>query len=70
MACQREAEVRSPQRASRSTRHSFRDAVQERTEALRFDLSEAIRVEVEQEERLLAALLAGIEERRAASVPS
>jgi hypothetical protein len=44
----------------------LRDAVQERVEALRFELPEDIRAEVEAEERLLAALLARIEERRAA----
>jgi hypothetical protein len=43
----------------------LRDAVQERTEALRFELPEDVRAEVEAEERLLAALLARIEERRA-----
>lgn len=45
----------------------LRDAVQERTEALRFALPEDVRAEVEAEERLLAALLARIEERRAAA---
>jgi hypothetical protein len=43
----------------------LRDAVQEREEALRFDLPEELRAAVEEEERLLAALLARIEERRA-----
>ena len=44
----------------------LRDAVQERAEALRLNLPEQIRSEVEEEERLLAALLARIEEERAA----
>jgi hypothetical protein len=43
----------------------LRDAVQEREEALRFDLPVELRAAVEEEERLLAALLARIEERRA-----
>ena len=43
----------------------IRDAVQERAEALRFNLPEEIRAAVEDEERMLAALLARIEERRA-----
>jgi NMD protein affecting ribosome stability and mRNA decay len=45
----------------------LRDAVQERAEALRFELPEELRAEVEEEEeRLLATLVARIEERRAA----
>lgn len=47
----------------------LRDAVQEREELLRFGLPEDVRSEVEEEERMLAALLARIEERRAASAP-
>jgi hypothetical protein len=43
----------------------LREAVEERTEALRWNLPEKIRAEVEEEERMLAALLARIEERRA-----
>jgi hypothetical protein len=43
----------------------LRSAVEERAEALRFDLPEDVRAAVEEEERLLAALLARIEERRA-----
>ena len=42
----------------------LRDAVQERAEALRFELPEDVRAAVEDEERMLAALLARIEERR------
>ena len=44
----------------------LRDAVEERVEVLRWALPEDVRSEVEEEERLLAALLARIEERRAA----
>jgi hypothetical protein len=44
----------------------LRDAVREREEALRFELPEDVRAAVEEEERLLATLLARIEERRAA----
>jgi hypothetical protein len=44
----------------------LRDAVQERAEALRLALPEDVRLAVEDEERLLAALLARIWERRAA----
>jgi hypothetical protein len=45
----------------------LRDAVQERAEALCFELPEELRAEVEEEEeRLLATLVARIEERRAA----
>jgi hypothetical protein len=44
----------------------LRDAVQERAEALRFALPEDVRMAVEDEERLLATLLAKIEELRAA----
>jgi hypothetical protein len=45
----------------------LRDAVQERAEALRVELPEELRAEVEEEEeRLLATLVARIEQRRAA----
>jgi hypothetical protein len=45
----------------------LRDAVQERAEALRVELPEELRAEVEEEEeRLLATQVARIEQRRAA----
>jgi hypothetical protein len=45
----------------------LRDAVQERAEALRVELPEELLAEVEEEEeRLLATLVARIEQRRAA----
>ncbi len=47
----------------------LRDAVDERVEVLRFELPEDVREAVLKEERLLATLLARIEERRAAGVP-
>jgi hypothetical protein len=47
----------------------LRDAVDERVEVLRFELPEDVREAVLEEERLLATLLARIEERRAAGVP-
>jgi hypothetical protein len=46
----------------------LRDAVQEPAEALRFHLPEDVRAAVEAEERLLAALLARIEEHKGRSI--
>jgi hypothetical protein len=43
----------------------LQEAVEERVEVLRYALPEDVRAAVEDEERMLAALLARIEERRA-----